>query len=110
MRGVEQEQVADISEKKYNHKEFFEQFGNRLKLGVHEDSTNRTKEAELMRYEEKCLEMFAEISEKNDYYKEFFEQFYNCLKLGVHEDSTNHTKVAELMRHHRNRPLPGSFV
>merc|ERR1711907_793519 len=30
---------------------FYEQFGKCLKLGVHEDSTNRTKVAELMRYQ-----------------------------------------------------------
>eukprot|EP00959_Pyramimonas_sp_CCMP1952_P277034 5791216-Pyramimonas_sp.AAC.1 len=41
---------AEIAEKKDDYKKFHEQFGKRLKLGVHEDSTNRTKVAEFMRY------------------------------------------------------------
>merc|ERR1739845_198987 len=44
------EMFAEIAEKKDDYKKFFEQFGKCLKLGVHEDSTNRTKVAELMRY------------------------------------------------------------
>merc|ERR1711994_710022 len=44
------EMFAEIAEKKNDYKKFYEQFGKCLKLGVHEDSTNRTKVAELMRY------------------------------------------------------------
>merc|ERR1719183_2413464 len=44
------EMFAEIAEKKDDYKKFYEQFGKCLKLGVHEDSTNRTKIAELMRY------------------------------------------------------------
>merc|ERR1712194_631292 len=45
-----QEMFSEIAEKKDDYKKFYEQFGKCLKLGVHEDSTNRTKVAELMRY------------------------------------------------------------
>merc|ERR1712086_177543 len=45
------EMIAEIAEKKDDYKKFYEQFGKCLKLGVHEDSTNRTKVAELMRYQ-----------------------------------------------------------
>merc|ERR1712000_276152 len=45
------EMFAEIAEKKDGYKKFYEQFGKCLKLGVHEDSTNRTKVAELMRYQ-----------------------------------------------------------
>merc|ERR1711924_105113 len=45
------EMFAEISEKKDDYKKFYEQFGKCLKLGIHEDSTNRTKIAELMRYQ-----------------------------------------------------------
>merc|ERR1719217_1675033 len=41
---------TEIAEKKDDYKKFYEQFGKNLKLGIHEDSTNRTKVAELMRY------------------------------------------------------------
>merc|ERR1711865_80557 len=45
------EMFSEIAEKKDDYKKFYEQFGKCLKLGVHEDSTNRTKVAELMRYQ-----------------------------------------------------------
>merc|ERR1712137_1488588 len=45
------EMFAEIAEKKDDYKKFYEQFGKCLKLGIHEDSTNRTKVAELLRYQ-----------------------------------------------------------
>merc|ERR1712190_23368 len=44
------EMFAEIAERKDDYKKFYEQFGKCLKLGVHEDSTNRTKVAELLRF------------------------------------------------------------
>merc|ERR1711865_826371 len=44
------EMFTEISEKKDDYKKFYEQFSKNMKLGIHEDSTNRTKIAELMRY------------------------------------------------------------
>merc|ERR1712028_286811 len=44
------EMFNEITEKKDDYKKFYEQFGKNLKLGIHEDSTNRNKIAELMRY------------------------------------------------------------
>lgn len=40
----------DIAEDKDNYKKFYEQFAKNLKLGIHEDSTNRKKMAEFLRY------------------------------------------------------------
>merc|ERR1739848_776041 len=42
--------IEEIQEDKDNYKKFYEQFGKNIKLGIHEDSTNRMKVAELMRY------------------------------------------------------------
>lgn len=40
----------DIAEDKDNYKKFYEQFAKNLKLGIHEDSTNRKKLADFLRY------------------------------------------------------------
>ena len=45
------EMFAEIAEKKDDYKNFYEQFGKCIKLGVLEDSTNRVKVAELLRYQ-----------------------------------------------------------
>merc|ERR1712193_32365 len=44
------ELFAELAENKENYKTFYEQFGRNIKLGIHEDSTNRTKIAKLLRY------------------------------------------------------------
>jgi len=45
------EMFAELSANKEDYNKFYEQFGKNLKLGIHEDTTNRTKIAELLRYQ-----------------------------------------------------------
>ncbi|NQX99034.1 MAG: molecular chaperone HtpG, partial [Flavobacteriales bacterium] len=44
------EMFADLSENDEDYKKFYEQFSKNLKLVIHEDSNNRNKIAELLRY------------------------------------------------------------
>merc|ERR1712149_148206 len=44
------ELIEEICEDKDNYKKFYEQFSKNIKLGIHEDSTNRKKLAGFLRY------------------------------------------------------------
>merc|ERR1712003_617813 len=44
------ELIEELAEDKDSYKKFYEQFAKNIKLGIHEDSTNRKKLAGLMRY------------------------------------------------------------
>lgn len=45
------ELIKEVSENSEDWKKFYEQFGKNLKLGIHEDTTNRAKLAEFLRYQ-----------------------------------------------------------
>merc|ERR1711976_734970 len=45
------EMFTELSENKDDYKKFYEQFAKNLKLGIHEDSQNRKKLADLLRYQ-----------------------------------------------------------
>jgi len=44
------EMFTELMENQEDYKKFYEQFSKNLKLGIHEDTTNRTKLAELLRF------------------------------------------------------------
>lgn len=44
------ELVKEVSENDEDYKKFYEQFSKNIKLGIHEDSTNREKLTEFLRY------------------------------------------------------------
>ena len=44
------EMFAEIAENQEDYKKFYEQFSKNLKLGIHEDTTNRKKICELLRF------------------------------------------------------------
>jgi len=44
------ELITEITENAEDYKKFYEQFSKNLKLGIHEDSANRQKLAEFLRF------------------------------------------------------------
>merc|ERR1719506_2622669 len=69
--------MSEISENKDDFKKFYEQFGKNLKLGIHEDSTNRNKIADLIRYQtSKSGDEMISLKEYVDRMKEGQEDVY----------------------------------
>merc|ERR1712118_89998 len=68
---------TEITEKKDDYKKFYEQFGKNLKLGIHEDSTNRAKLADLLRFQtSKSGDEMISLKEDCDRMKKGIEVLY----------------------------------
>merc|ERR1719240_474471 len=84
------EMFTSIAEDKDSFKTFYEQFGKNLKLGIHEDSTNRNKIAELMRYQStKSGDDFISFREYVDRMKEGQEDIYYITGESIAQVSTS---------------------
>ena len=71
------ELFSEIAEKKADYKTFYEQFSKNLKLGIHEDSQNREKIADLLRYQSsKSGEELISLREYVDRMKEGQKDIY----------------------------------
>ncbi|CAI2354242.1 unnamed protein product [Caenorhabditis sp. 36 PRJEB53466] len=66
----------EIAEDKDNFKKFYEQFGKNVKLGIHEDSTNRKKLSEFLRYSTSAGEEPTSLKEYVSRMKENQTQIY----------------------------------
>ena len=42
--------IQELTENNEDYKKFYEQFSKNIKLGIHEDSTNRAKLSEFLRF------------------------------------------------------------
>ncbi|KAK6589203.1 Hsp90 [Cryptosporidium xiaoi] len=71
------ELISEITEKSEDYKKFYEQFSKNLKLGIHEDTANRNKISELLRYQtSKSGEELISLREYVDRMKENQKEIY----------------------------------
>jgi len=70
------EMFAEVAEKSDDYNKFYDQFSKNLKLGVHEDSSNRGKIADLLRYPTSKSTEVVSLKEYVDRMKEGQEGIY----------------------------------
>lgn len=91
------ELFGEVTEDKDNYKKFYEQFGKNIKLGIHEDSVNRTKLADLLRYHSSAAG--DEMTSLKDYVtrmKENQKEIYYI--TGETKDQVSHSAFVERVK------------
>ena len=87
----------EVTEDKDNYKKFYEQFGKNIKLGIHEDSVNRTKLAELLRYHSSASG--DEMTSLKDYVTRMKENQKDIYYItGENKDQVSHSAFVERVK------------
>ncbi|XP_071972306.1 heat shock protein HSP 90-alpha-like [Engystomops pustulosus] len=93
------ELFTELAEDKENYKKFYEHFSKNIKLGIHEDSTNRKKLSELLRYHSSASgdEMIS-LAEYVSRMKENQKHIYYI--TGETKEQVAHSAFVERLRKH----------
>jgi molecular chaperone HtpG len=91
------ELFEEIAEDAANFKKFYEQFGKNLKLGIHEDSTNRKKLADFLRYH--STDSGEEMTSLKDYVSRMKENQTSIYYItGESRDQVSNSAFVERLR------------
>ncbi|XP_044127776.1 heat shock protein HSP 90-alpha-like [Bufo gargarizans] len=93
------ELFTELAEDKENYKKFYEQFSKNIKLGIHEDTQNRKKLSELLRYHSSASgdEMIS-LAEYVSRMKENQKHIYYI--TGETKEQVTHSAFVERLRKH----------
>ena len=90
------EVFGEVAEDKDNYKTFYDQFSKNLKLGIHEDSTNRGKLAELLRYHTSASDEMTSLKDYVSRMKEGQKDIYYI--TGESKDQVSNSAFVERVK------------